>query len=79
MHGERKATQHEVAMALSMNESEVSAYISDWEPMADKTGHWVYFRTTTPKKILSRLEVSGSLRLDTNLISALWGATPKLA
>lgn len=77
MVSERKATQHEVAMALLMNESEVSAYISDWEPMADKSGHWIYFRTATPKEILCRLKVGDSLRLDTNRISLLWGSTQK--
>lgn len=74
MIGERKATQCEVAIALSMNESEVSAYISDWESMADKTGHWIYFRTTTPKEILCRLKVDDSLKYDTDRINRLWGS-----
>ncbi|MEW7854743.1 hypothetical protein AB2M95_02440 [Pseudomonas chlororaphis] len=59
----RKLTQAELSQALKLSESEIARYISDNEPMADGSGHWVFFSLEAPESVLSRLRVGSDLRL----------------
>ncbi len=59
----RKLTQAELSVALEMPESEVALYVADNEPMADGSGHWVFFSLSAPQGLLSRLRVGDDHRL----------------
>ncbi|CAI8983275.1 hypothetical protein [Pseudomonas chlororaphis] len=59
----RKLTQAELSQALKLSESEIARYVADNEPMADGSGHWVFFSLAAPESVLSRLRVDGDLRL----------------
>lgn len=61
----RKLTQRELSVDLQMSESEVALYIASNEPMADGSGHWVYFSVNAeiPRSLLSRLGVGHDRRL----------------
>jgi hypothetical protein len=63
MNDYRKLTQAELSVALKMPESEVALYVADNEPMADGSGHWVFFSLSAPKSLLSRLRVDDGHRL----------------
>ncbi|WP_456021549.1 hypothetical protein [Pseudomonas protegens] len=56
-------TQAELSVALKMSESEVARYVADNEPMADGSGHWVFFSLEAPESLLSRLGVGDGHRL----------------
>ncbi len=53
----KKLDQREVAVALGISESEVSANIADNEPMADGSGYWIYFSIHSPQSMLDRFKV----------------------
>jgi|LNAP01.1.fsa_nt_gb hypothetical protein len=71
MSNDNKPSQRELAEALNLSESEIALYVSDTDQMSDGSGHWIHFRTTTPKKLLSRLEVGSDLRLKTHSVNHL--------
>lgn len=71
MSNDNKPSQRELAEALNLSESEIALYVSDIDQMSDGSGHWIHFRTTTPKKLLSRLEVGSDLRLKTHSVNHL--------
>jgi hypothetical protein len=71
MSNDKKPSQRELAEALNLSESEIALYVSDTDQMPDGSGHWIHFRTTTPKKLLSRLEVGSDLRLQTHSVNNL--------
>ena len=60
----RKLEQAELAQELNLDQADVQRYVSDNEPKADDSGHWVYFKVETPKSILTRLKVGKNLVLD---------------
>lgn len=59
----RRLTQAELSVALNMPESEVALYVAENEPMADGSGHWVFFSLSAPKSLLFRLRVGNDYRL----------------
>ncbi|MGF6708786.1 hypothetical protein [Pseudomonas frederiksbergensis] len=71
MSNDNKLSQRELAEALNLSESEVALYVSDTDQMSDGSGHWIHFRSTTPKKLLSRLEVESDLGLKTHSVNHL--------
>ncbi|QXH44245.1 hypothetical protein KSS93_15210 [Pseudomonas xanthosomatis] len=64
MDNSRKLTEPELAKALHLEQSDVARYVSDNEPKADESGHWVYFKLETPRSILDSLNVGDNLIFD---------------
>lgn len=57
-----KMSQQELSQRLNISQSDVVSFISDNEETPDG-GHLVYFRTTTPKNVLTELGVGDDLSL----------------